>query len=271
MPHDVALGAHSQEQVSSPIEPTVELAPWERRVDLSTNDHQQGSFLLRLAPEVRNTIFEMVFKDTTIVYPKPTGLFNDFTELPKAPALVLICKKVNEEAFKLFYANVTFAFECPSSYVNWQRIIPLQLQSLVGLKVLYIPMYKYHSFCREANQGVIRTITDAKLRYETRLALGSFYQRSTTSKESSSLNKISDILTARLVFLRRLEFGSHERHQDWTPVWPVVLLPVGLRQHNTGPCIEHTNAMALRKSNNRVISDVAVEQVPCATFILRMG
>ncbi|SMR61236.1 unnamed protein product [Zymoseptoria tritici ST99CH_3D1] len=74
-------------------------------VDFTTASPQTGSKLLSLPPEVKNDIYEIVLQDLTVTLEVPDD--NGDTALGKGPGILLACKEVYQETWKLYYSTVT--------------------------------------------------------------------------------------------------------------------------------------------------------------------
>ena len=72
-------------------------------------ESQQQSPLLGLPPELRNMIYELVFKGQTMI----NGVKH------YAPGILLACKKIYHEATLLFYQTATFYFDDYKSGLDW--------------------------------------------------------------------------------------------------------------------------------------------------------
>ena len=81
---------------------------------------RQDSGLLRLAPETRNAIYELVFSDLIVEVPKDrNGAYVQSTP----SGLLMACKKLHAEATQFFYATATFQFRHDPLYrlEKWTR------------------------------------------------------------------------------------------------------------------------------------------------------
>ncbi|KJX95304.1 hypothetical protein TI39_contig4120g00001 [Zymoseptoria brevis] len=79
--------------------------PSQQSVDFTTVSPQTGSKLLSLPQELKDCIYEMALQDFTVKLKVPDE--NGDTALSEAPGILLACKEVYQETWKMYYATVT--------------------------------------------------------------------------------------------------------------------------------------------------------------------
>lgn len=79
--------------------------------------------LLRLAPELRLTIYGHNFNDITMIHNPITSHFVT-KNLANPPGILLASQQIHHVSIKLFYATATFSFECGIDAVHWMHTVP---------------------------------------------------------------------------------------------------------------------------------------------------
>ena len=81
---------------------------------------RQDSPLLRISPEIRNAVYELVFSRMYIQIPEWHGIdYHGSNPIP----LLLTCKKIHAEAIQLYYASAIFHFKYDSidCFEKWTK------------------------------------------------------------------------------------------------------------------------------------------------------
>ncbi|KAK5136631.1 hypothetical protein LTR08_002645 [Meristemomyces frigidus] len=89
---------------------------------------QDQSPLMRLAPELRNRIYQMVFEDTEVVLPDASKSHQGGM---RVPGILMACRQVHEEAVGLFYSNAVFTTSEHPRLLLWFDRLPLKYVMLL--------------------------------------------------------------------------------------------------------------------------------------------
>jgi hypothetical protein len=114
-------------------------------------------FLDRLPPELRNSIYELVFKDTTF---EPVN--HNRWKRPQNQALLATCRQIRHEALHIFYHET--AFIATSAYVAYRFLTSIQPASVSSIRAIHITRYPFfgYKFPRARIQRKLVTALAAK-------------------------------------------------------------------------------------------------------------
>ncbi|KAK4494392.1 hypothetical protein PRZ48_014690 [Zasmidium cellare] len=91
---------------------------------------QENSGLFKLPAGLRNRIYELAFKDTTVCVRSKTK--NEPDGATVVPGLLLACKLLYAEALQIHFANTIFEFTSTTRIAQWLRNIGPENRELVA-------------------------------------------------------------------------------------------------------------------------------------------
>lgn len=93
---------------------------------------QQQSRLMRVPPELRNHIYELVFKDSLVPVNGFGSIMKRGSPAYSAPGILLACHQTYNEAINTFYAETIFVAHYGFQLDHWIKRLPKRVVSLLN-------------------------------------------------------------------------------------------------------------------------------------------